>query len=83
MVFSPTVHQVSFWYPLYLSFSTLYVIICLGGLWLMKKKAVEGYSLYLLIHQLVHLQLGNWNGFVLAFPAVITLVSWIYYRRMD
>jgi len=83
MVLSPAARNVSAWYPLYLSLSSIYAAVCLGGMGLMRKFAVPAYSFYFVVHQAVHLALGHWNGFALALPAALTLAGWAYYRRMD
>ncbi|HUO56966.1 MAG TPA: hypothetical protein VMV05_02205 [bacterium] len=83
LVHSPSVRNVSSWYPLYLSLSTLAVIIFLGAVGMMRKWGVIGYSLYAAIHQGVHLYLGLWNGTALILPAAVTVTGWIYYKRMD
>lgn len=83
MVISPAAHSVAHWYPLYLSLSTTYETICLGGLGFMKKWAVLAYSGYAVANQLVYLALGNWNAYALVPSLAITMVSWIYFRRMN
>ncbi len=70
------------WYPAYLSLSTLYVIVSLFGLAMMKRWAVIAYTFYFITHQAVHLIMGNWDPIVLILPGVITLTGWFYYRRM-
>ena len=83
LVLSPSARAVNSWYPIYLSLSTLVVMICLGGTGMMRKWGVVGYSLYAMIHQVVHLGLGVWTPMALALPAAITTAGWIYYKRMD
>src|SRR5260221_10303676 len=83
LVLSPIARNTAHWYPLYLSLSTVYVIISLGGLGLMKKWGVVAYSSYAVVHQLVHLHLGNWNAYALVLPLSITVVGWIYFRKMS
>ena len=83
MVISPPARNVAHWYPLYLSLSTLYALICLGGMGSMKKWGVIAYSFYALAQQGVYLFLGTWDAHALVLPAAITIVGWIYYRKMS
>lgn len=83
MVISPPAAAVAPWYPIYLSLSTLFLILCLGGLWMMRKKAVWGISLYFVVDQLVYVVLGRWNAQALILLAAITIAGWFYYRKME
>jgi len=42
MVLSPAARNVSAWYPLYLSLSSIYAAVCLGGMGLIKNAVVQG-----------------------------------------
>jgi hypothetical protein len=83
LVISPPVQKFGGLYSSYLSLSTIFVIFCLSGLWMMKKWAVVAYSFYMVINQLVYIWMGNWNWFAFALPVAITLVGWFYYRKME
>lgn len=82
IVISPPAQRVSSWYPAYLSLSTVFEIICLGGLWLMRRSAVIGMSFYTVLNQLVYYILGFWTPIALVLPGAITLLGWVYYRKM-
>jgi hypothetical protein len=49
---------------------------------MMKKWGVITYSFYALAQQLVYLYLGTWNAHALVLPGAITVVGWIYFRKM-
>lgn len=82
LVISPPAQKISSWYPTYLSLSTLYVIFCLSGLWMMRRWAVMSYSFYMVVNQGVYLILGHWNWFALVLSGATTIVSWCYFRKM-
>jgi len=69
-------------YPLYISLSTIYSAICLGGLMVMRRWAVWAFGAYLVIHQVVFLQMGRWDLGALLLAGAIFLTSLFYYRRM-
>lgn len=83
VVISPPAAAVASWYPTYLSLSTLLLILCLGGMWMMRKKAVWGISFFLAVDQVVYLVLGRWSPQALILLAALTIAGWFYYRKME
>ncbi len=71
------------WYAVYITFSTICTIVCLAGLWLMRKWGVIGYTLLMAINQWLYLSFRKWDANALIFSAAVALVGWIYYRRME
>jgi hypothetical protein len=82
MVISPPVQRVSSWYPAYLSLSTVFEIVCLGGLLMMRRSAVIGMTVYTVSNQVVYHYLGTWTPYAIVLPGAITIVAWVYYRKM-
>ena len=83
LVLSPPVREISPWYPVYLSLGTIYTIVCLYNLWLMRKWAVWAFGVYVLANQMACWKLGIWNEKALLFSGMILAASLFYYRRMS
>lgn len=82
-VLSPTIRQVSPWYPTYVSMSTIFMLICLYGLWLMRRWSVWALGAYVIIHASVHWALGIRELNAMALALSLTVISAFYYQRMD
>ena len=82
LVLSPPVQEIGRAYALYLSLSTVFEILCLASLWSMRKWAVWGYLAYFLVHQGVHLWIGEWRWFAFLLQTALALTALAYYRRM-
>lgn len=92
LVISPPVQEVSHWFPVYLTLSTVYLVICLVGLWSMRRWALGAFVVYEVIDQFVYWKIGVWNQVGsdyahLLVPQVLPLatliVAALYYRRME
>jgi hypothetical protein len=82
-VFSSEVRNVNFWYPAYVSFSTVFVIVCLYGLSMMRKWSVWAFGAFLVVHQIVQWSVGRWDPTALVLFLAITLSGIFYYHRME
>ena len=83
VLISPPIQQVGRWYALYLSAGAVFTVICLGSLWMMRKWAVIGYTLYAILNQGVYALAGMWNEKVLLLQAAIVVVGIYYYKKME
>lgn len=83
LMFSPTVWQMGAWYPAYLSLSTVLVVLCLGGLWLMRREAVWAYAILTIVNQGVYYLAHQWKPVILILPVVILATAFFYYFEMD
>jgi hypothetical protein len=92
LVISPPVQDVGSWYALYLTFSTVYLVVCLVGLWSMRRWAPWAFFLYEMGDQFVYWKIGVWSrgpsdfGHLLipqVLPLAILAVAFLYYRRME
>ncbi|MGB5159151.1 hypothetical protein [Desulfobacterium sp. N47] len=71
LVFSSKAQQVGSWYPPYLVFSIIIGLVCIAGLWIMKKWAAYTYTAFLVLNQIVLLAIGAWSVVALLIPAVV------------
>jgi hypothetical protein len=71
LIFSPIAQQIGSWYPPYLGFSSVVGLVCMVGLWTMKKWAAYGYTGFVALNQIVMLAMGVWNVLALLIPAVV------------
>lgn len=82
-VFSGEIRQVSSWYPLYVSLSTVFIIVCLYNLLLMRKWSFWAFVIFLIVHQIVQWRVNRWDISALALFLVIVVTAAFYYRRME
>ena len=71
LVFSPKAQQVGSWYPTYLGFSIVIGLVCIAGLWMMKKWAAYTYTAFLILNQVVLLAIGVWSVVAMLIPALV------------
>ncbi len=82
-VFSGEIRQVSSWYPLYVSLTTVFTSVCLYNLLLMRKWSFWAFAVFLILHQFVQWQLKRWDFSALALFSAIVITGAFYYRRME
>jgi hypothetical protein len=75
LVFSPIAQQVGSWYPPYLAFSAVIGLVCMVGLWMMKKWAAYTYTGFVTLNQVVLLSMGVWNIMALLIPAIVIIFA--------
>jgi hypothetical protein len=71
LVLSPISKQVGAVFPLYFSLSILLSLVCIGGLWLLKRWAVFVYGAVLIGNQIVLLLMGYWELSAAIIPVAI------------
>jgi len=75
--------QIGSWYPFYLGLSAFIGLLCMIGLWQMKKWAVYAYIGFVGLNQIVFLTLGIWNVMALIIPAIVVSVALTHLKKMD
>lgn len=68
LIFSSIAQQIGPWYPPYLGFSAVVGLVCMVGLWMMKKWAAYTYTGLVVLNQVVLLVMGIWNIMTLLIP---------------
>jgi hypothetical protein len=71
LVLSPISKQVGAVFPLYFSLSILLSLVCIGGLWLLKRWAAFVYGAVLVCNQIVLLLMGYWELSAAIIPVAI------------
>jgi hypothetical protein len=82
LVISPVVQAHGRLYAVYLSLSSVVMIVCLSGLWLMKRWAFWAFLTYVVIDQIVYWQMGYWDPKAPILQLLILLAGIFYYRKM-
>jgi hypothetical protein len=82
LIFSSTASAVGSWYPAFLGLSAAVGLVCMIGLWKMKKWAVFLYTALLVVSQIVLFSMGLWSPFSLLVPAIIVAIGFAYLSKM-
>jgi len=83
LVLSPVSKQVGAIYPFYFTLSVVLSLLCIGGLWLLKRWAALAYGAVLICNQIVLLAMGYWELSAALIPAVIIVLIFKYLDRMS
>ncbi len=83
LIFSSAVQSIGSWYPPYLGASTIVGLICMFGLWNMKKWSVFVYTLLVVVNQVVLFSMGLWNPFALLIPVIVVAIGFAYLSKMN
>ncbi|MFH1524744.1 MAG: hypothetical protein ABIF04_07240 [Chloroflexota bacterium] len=82
-IFSSTARSIGAWYPPYLAFSAAIGLVCMIGLWKMKKWSVILYTAIAAVNQVIMLAMGVWN--VLSLPIILVVIAVMFsqFSKMD
>ena len=83
LIFSEAARGIGPWYPPYLGFTTVVGLICMIGLWKMKKWAVFLYTAIVAVNQVILFSMGLWNPFALILPAIVIAIAFAYISKMS
>ena len=78
--FSDKAWSIGFWWPPYLGFSAVIILICIYGFWEMKKWSIMLYLTFVAVNQIVMHSIGR--SATLIIPGIILLVVLSQYRKM-
>lgn len=82
LILSPMAKQAGAMYPLYFSVSVLISLVCIVGLWLLKRWAALVYSALLIVNQLVLVAMGYWELTAAIIPVAIILLLFKHLDKM-
>ncbi|MEY2498614.1 MAG: hypothetical protein QOD12_2170 [Verrucomicrobiota bacterium] len=82
LIFSNVASAVGGWYPPYLGLSAVIGLVCMIGLWQMRKWAVFLYTAFCVVNQVVLMAMGVWNIFALVIPAIVIAIAFAYISKM-
>ncbi|GEM_PF-1246755 len=71
------------WYPNYLTLSTLLSLVCLVGIWKMKRWAVFAYTILAVSNQIISFMAETWDLTALIVPALIVISSLANVKKMS
>ncbi|MDP2687978.1 MAG: hypothetical protein Q8O62_12195 [Aequorivita sp.] len=83
LIFSDKASIIGSWYPPYLGFSAIVGLICMIGLWQMKKWAAYLYTGFVGLNQIVLLTMDVWNIMAIILPGIVIGITYFYLKRMD
>jgi len=83
IIFSDLAWQVGAWYPPYLGLTMLVGLVCIVGLWMMKKWGMYGYIGLTVVNQVVLLLMGSWNIMVLLVPGIVIYFAYKHLPDMS
>ena len=83
LIFSDIAGQIGSWYPPYLGLSAIIGLVCMVGLWQMKKWAAYTYTGFVGLNQIVLLTMGVWNVMSLLIPAIVVGIALTHLKKMD
>ena len=83
MIFSDIAGQIGSWYPPYLGLSAVLGLVCMIGLWKMKKWAAYTYTGFVALNQVVLLAMGVWNIMALIIPGIVIGIALTHVNKMD
>jgi hypothetical protein len=71
LIFSPMTKHVGIIFPAFFVLSVVISLICIAGLWLLKKWAAITYTMLLICNQMALIIMGYWEFTALIVPSVI------------
>ncbi|MGN6210925.1 hypothetical protein [Parafilimonas sp.] len=83
VIFSDVAKQIGSWYPSYLALTSIVGLVCMIGLWQMKKWAAYTYTGFMVINQIVLWTMGIWNVMALIIPGIVVAITLANLKRMD
>ena len=83
LIFSSAAQSIGSWYPPYLGASSVVGLICMFGLWNMKKWSVFVYTLLVVVNQVVLFSMGLWNPFALLIPVIVIAIAFANLSKMS
>ncbi|MCK4401387.1 hypothetical protein KAW08_03680 [bacterium] len=81
-IFSAIVRPTGNWYPPYLAFSYVIGLVCMVGLWMMKKWGIVLYTASFALGQIVLLATGIWNIGTLIIPLIVIAIGFSQFSKM-
>ena len=82
LIFSSGASAIGAWYPPYLALSSVIGLVCMIGLWQMRKWAVYLYTAFCVLNQVVLMAMGVWTIFALVIPAIVIAIGFAYISKM-
>jgi hypothetical protein len=82
LIFSGATQDLPSWYPALLAVSALVGLVCMIGLWMMRRWAVYAYTAMFVVNQVILLASGLWMLMAFVIPLIIVIIMFAYLSRM-
>jgi hypothetical protein len=82
LLFSDRISLLPSWYPALLAVSALIGLVCIIGLWMMRRWAVYTYTGFFVANQLLMLATGLWSPMALILPLIFVIIMFVYLSEM-
>lgn len=82
LIFSPMTKHLGAAYPTYFGLSVILSLICIVGLWLLKKWAALIYTILLLCNQIALMAMGYWEFTAVIVPAAVIGLLYKYRSQL-
>ncbi len=82
LVLSPVSRHVGAVYPLYFSLAIVLSLVCIAGLWMLRRWAAVSYAALLACNQAVLSAMGYWEVSAAVIPVIILLLLFKHWGKM-
>ncbi len=82
LIITGTARTVGAWYPPLLVVNCVIGLVCMVGLWRMRRWAVYTYTLFVAVNQIVLLTMGAWKISALLGPAIFIAIMFSQLSKM-
>jgi hypothetical protein len=82
-IFSGYASKIARWYPPLMGLSTVNLIICMIGIWQMKRWAVYLYVCFFVFMQMIMISMGVWNILSFIVPMVVLSILFNFFKKMN
>jgi len=82
LLFLPTTWKIAPWYAPYLAVAAGLGLVCMLGLWKLRRWALVLYTAFAAVNQIVLIATGLWNPMALGVPAAVVVIGFYYWKRL-
>jgi len=82
LLFLPTTWKIAPWYTPYLAVAAGLGLVCMLGLWKLRRWALVLYTAFAAVNQIVLIATGLWNPMALVVPAAVVAIGFYYWKRL-
>ncbi|TAL48072.1 MAG: hypothetical protein EPN89_07540 [Methylovulum sp.] len=83
LILSPMAKQLGAIYPVYFSLSVIISLVCIAGLWFLKRWAALAYTAILIGNQIALLSMKLWEFTAVVIPIIIIVLLFKHFDKMS
>ena len=83
LILSPMAKQLGAIYPVYFSLSVIISLVCIAGLWFLKRWAALAYTAILIGNQIALLSMKLWEFAAVVIPIIIIVLLFKHFDKMS